>query len=77
MSQTTNQRSPQPPVTERRFRRFVDRFTSQIRRLYKRLRRIEVEVDPLVDHVGHAEEELHDLEERVDRLEKKRSNSTR
>jgi predicted nucleic acid-binding Zn-ribbon protein len=59
-------------VTERRFKRFVEQMTSRIRRLYKKLRGIETTLDPLVDHVGHAEEELHELEERVDRLEKRR-----
>ena len=59
------------PATERRFKRFVERVTNHIRRLYKKLRGIEATLDPLVDHVGHAEAELHDLEQRVDRLEKK------
>jgi hypothetical protein len=69
MPQPTHQSSPRQPVTDRRFKRFADRVTGQLKRLYKRLRGLEATVDPLVDHVGHAEEELHELEERVERLE--------
>lgn len=77
MPQTLHQSATQRPVTKRRFKRFVDQVTSRIRRLYQKLRGIEATLEPLADHVGHAEEELLDLEERVDRLEKKRSDSTR
>jgi hypothetical protein len=41
-----------------------------MRRLVRRLRGLEVTLEPLADHVAHDEEELHDLEERVDHLEK-------
>jgi septal ring factor EnvC (AmiA/AmiB activator) len=77
MAQPTHESSPRRPVTERRFKRFVEQVTSRIRRLYKKLRGIETTLEPLADHVGHAEEELHDLEDRVDRLEKTRKDSSR
>lgn len=46
------------------------RVWHSIRRLQSDVRTIAATVDPLVDHVAAAEEELHDLDARVAKLER-------
>jgi len=44
----------------------------RVRALRKRVRDVEVTVDPLIDHVVFTESEIRDLDRRVSRLERAR-----
>lgn len=60
-------------VSFQRFRLFARSVNNRFRTLGRRVGDLAVTLDPLVDHVAHTERELHDLEHRVTRLERRQA----
>lgn len=60
-------------VAYQRFRVFAKSVNNRFRALRRKVSDIAVTLDPLVDHVAHAERELQDHDERLTRLERRQA----